>query len=55
MENESIKVLIGDNSAANGVKAAAKLRENGMIAYTRKMDGQVIFDSILKERPVLAS
>jgi two-component system response regulator (stage 0 sporulation protein A) len=51
MENESIKVLIGDNSAANGVKAAAKLRENGMIAYTRKMDGQVIFDSILKERP----
>ena len=51
MENESIKVLIGDNSAANGVKAAAKLRENGIIAYTRKMDGQVIFDSILRDKP----
>ena len=51
MENESIKVLIGDNSAANGVKAAAKLREGGMIAYTRKMDGRTIFDSIISDRP----
>ena len=51
MENESIKVLIGDNSAANGVKAAAILRESGMIAYTRKMEGSTIYESIIKDRP----
>ncbi len=51
MENETIKVLIGDNSAANGVKAAAKLRQGGMIAYTRKKDSEVIFDSIINDRP----
>lgn len=51
MENESIKVLIGDNSAANGVKAAAKLRESGMIAYTRKMEGSTIYESIINDRP----
>lgn len=51
MENESIKVLIGDNSAANGVKAAAKLRESGMVAYTRKMEGSIIYESIINDRP----
>ena len=51
MENETIKVLIGDDSATNGVKAAVKLRESGIVAFTRKMDSDVIFDSILNDRP----
>ena len=51
MENERIKVLIGDDSASNGVKVAAKLRESGMIAYTRRNNGRAILDSILNDKP----
>ncbi len=51
MENESIKVLIGDNSVSNGVKAAALLKGCGMIAYTRKMDVKTIYESIINDKP----
>ncbi|EWM54262.1 sporulation transcription factor Spo0A [Ruminococcus flavefaciens] len=51
MENERIKVLIGDDSASNGVKAAVTLRECGFIAYTRRKNGKAILDSILKDSP----
>lgn len=51
MENTRINVLIGDDSALNGVKAAAILRENGIYAYTRKKNGRVILDSILSDKP----
>lgn len=51
MENKCIKVLIGDDSASNGVKVAATLRENDMIAFTRKKNGKAILDSIIKDMP----
>lgn len=51
MENERIKVLIGDDSASNGVKVAATLRENGITAFTRRKSGRAILDSILNDRP----
>ena len=51
MENQRINVLIGDDSALNGVRAAATLRENSIYAYTRKKNGRVILDSILSDKP----
>ena len=51
MENERIKVLIGDDSATNGVRVAAKLRESGITAYTRRKHSKAILDSILNDRP----
>lgn len=51
MENERIKVLIGDDSASNGVKVAAKLRESGITAYTRRKNSRAILDSILNDDP----
>ena len=36
--NGKVKVLIGDDSAENGVSIANKLRERGMYAYTRRRD-----------------
>lgn len=51
MNNDQIKVLIGDNSADYGVKIASKLREYGIYAYTRKKDGNVIFEAIQKDMP----
>ena len=51
MENERIKVLIGDDSATNGVRVAAKLRDSGMTAYTRRNTGRAILDSILNDKP----
>ena len=51
MENERINVLIGDDSATNGVKVAAKLREGGITAYTRRKHSKAILDSILNDRP----
>lgn len=51
MENERIKVLIGDDSALDGVKVAAKLRANGIIAFTRRKNSRAILDSILNDRP----
>ncbi len=52
--NQKIKVLIGDDSAENGVSIANKLRERGMYAYTRRKDGSVILDSIRNEPPDIA-
>ena len=51
MENDRIKVLIGDDTANNGIRLASMLSEKGLYAYTRKRDSKVIFDSILKEKP----
>lgn len=54
MDNDKIKVLIGDNTAENGVKLASRLREMGIYAYTRKNDGNIIFNSIMKDMPDVA-
>ena len=51
MENKRIKVLIGDDSASNGVKVAATLRENDMTAFSRKKNSRAILDSILNDTP----
>lgn len=51
MNNEQIKVLIGDDTADYGVKIASKLRENGIYAYTRRRDGDVIFQAIKNDCP----
>lgn len=49
--NNKIRVLIGDDSAENGVSVANKLRERGMYAYTRRKDCNVILDSIKNDPP----
>lgn len=49
--NDKIKVLIGDDSAENGVSIANKLRERGLYAYTRRKDCSVILDSIRNDPP----
>lgn len=54
MENDKIRVLIGDNTAENGIKLASRLREMGVYAYTRKNDGNVILNSIIKDAPDVA-
>ncbi|MCM1505928.1 MAG: sporulation transcription factor Spo0A [Ruminococcus flavefaciens] len=54
MENDKIKVLIGDNTAENGIKLASKLSAMGLYAYTRKNDGRAIFSSIVKDNPDVA-
>lgn len=49
--NNKIKVLIGDDSANEGVRIASKLREMGLFSFTRKKDGNVIYESIKKNEP----
>lgn len=51
MNNSSLKVLIGDDSAAYGTKIASELRKQGIYAYTRKNSGNAILNSILSETP----
>lgn len=51
MENDRIKVLIGDDTANNGIRLASMLREKGIYAYTRRRDGNVLFNSIVKDHP----
>lgn len=51
MNNEKIKVLIGDDTAEDGVKIASKLREMGLFAYTRRKDGNVILEAVRKNCP----
>lgn len=51
MINSKIKVLIGDDTADDGVRTASKLREMGVYAYTRRKDGNVIFESIRSNCP----
>lgn len=52
--NNKIKVLIGDDSAVEGVSTANKLRERGMYAYTRRKDCDIIVQSIKNDAPDVA-
>ncbi|MDE6036439.1 MAG: sporulation transcription factor Spo0A [Ruminococcus sp.] len=54
MEKDKIKVLIGDNTTEYGIRLASRLREMGIHAYTRKNEGKVIINSILKDTPDVA-
>lgn len=49
--NNNTKVLIGDDSAGYGVKVANKLRNYGFYTYTRRKDGNVLLDAIVKDMP----
>ncbi|MBE6862271.1 MAG: sporulation transcription factor Spo0A [Ruminococcus sp.] len=51
MNNEKIKVLVGDDTADYGVKIASKLREAGLFAYTRRCNGNTILESIKNDIP----
>lgn len=51
MEKETIKVLVGDDTAEKGVHIASELRDAGMYAYTRRNSGELIKRSIIGERP----
>lgn len=51
MPESSIKVLICDDTAERGIRIASRLRELNIFAYTRKNDGNVIFNSILSDKP----
>lgn len=51
MNNSSLKVLIGDDSASYGTKTASELRKKGLFAYTRNNSGMAIFNSIMSEMP----
>jgi len=48
---KQIKVMIGDDSAEYGVYLASTLRSNGIYAYTRKKDGNVLLEAIQKDCP----
>ncbi|MEG0614862.1 MAG: response regulator, partial [Oscillospiraceae bacterium] len=50
MENK-IKILVGDDSAENGVMIANFLRSEGFSAVTRQKDGLAIFETIKTEMP----
>lgn len=39
MKSDRIKVLIGDDTAGDGVKYASMLRDMGIFAYTRRKEG----------------
>ncbi len=51
MNNEKIKVLVGDDTADYGVKIASKLREAGLYAYTRRCNGNTILEAIRSDTP----
>ena len=51
MENGRIKVLIGDDTANNGVRLASQLREKGIYAYTRKKEEQILYNAIINDKP----
>lgn len=51
MNNNQIKVLIGDDTVGYGVKIASNLRDLGLFAYTRRRDGAVLLESIAKDKP----
>lgn len=46
-----IKVLITDNSAEYGIRLASQLRQMGLYAFTRRKDGNVIFESVKNDAP----
>lgn len=49
--NCAIKVLICDDTVANGVKMASELTNLGFYAYTRKNTGDAVLRSILTDKP----
>ena len=51
MNNSSLKVLIGNDSATHGTKIASELRDYGIFAYTRKNSADAILNSIMSEMP----
>jgi two-component system response regulator (stage 0 sporulation protein A) len=51
MEKEMIKVLIADDTAENGVRLASQLREMGVYAYTRRRNGNAVFDAVVRDMP----
>ena len=51
MKSDRIKVLIGDDTAGDGVKYASMLRDMGIFAYTRRKEGRVLFESIMNDEP----
>ncbi len=46
-----IKVLIGDNTADNGVRIASELKLMGLAAFTRRKSSSAIFSSIIRDNP----
>ena len=51
MNNNSIKVLVSDDTYEFGLKIADFLTTRGIFAYTRKKDAGTIIDSVLRDRP----
>lgn len=51
MKDTVVKVLICDDSADYGIRLASSLREQGIYAYTRRREENVIFNSILTDMP----
>lgn len=51
MENDLLKVLIGDDTAALGIRFASFLREHGIYAYTRRKDYDIMYNSIIHDKP----
>lgn len=51
MFSEKVRVLIADDTLDHGFKIAGALKQRGIFAYTRKRDGDVLYRSILKDRP----
>lgn len=48
---KQIRVLVADDTAEFGVRIASQLREMDFYAFTRKNDGNIVFESIKKDSP----
>ncbi len=51
METRITKVLIADDSAEFGTRLADVLRNNGLYAYTRQRDPEIVIRTIAAEKP----
>lgn len=52
MHDKPIKVLIGDDTSEFGIKLAGMLKDElGVFAYTRKKNGNAIYNSIINDCP----
>ncbi|MBQ8928681.1 MAG: sporulation transcription factor Spo0A [Oscillospiraceae bacterium] len=49
--NNKTKVLIGDDTVDYGITTASALRNCGMYAFTRRKDGNLLYNTILEEQP----
>ncbi|MBR4626587.1 MAG: response regulator [Ruminococcus sp.] len=51
MQNNSIKVLVSDDTCEFGIKLADYLSTRGLYSYTRKKDADAIIGTVVRDKP----